>query len=803
MKSQSIIDLSITSTGTTITLKSHAFLVSCFDGSTVETSVDVVHEEPLSAFCCTSSQTNSGSFPRVFLSSRGLVSSWNLKGLCGEYQFVSKVPIYSTLAATSMCICKHALAVASGGSSVVDIIAVAENLGLSHFRKIDHDSPVQSIALVLNEREHFVLISACSPEIMIRDLMTQACVFKLSPASTTLFKNNIDSLLAARYDIINNKGFIGHYQKHGEFQLLTFKMTEQNNDTNENCFIVEKISEFNNVDKAQGLAMNFVNDNERLCILVTVSDVFIIDSLQKCVVKKISIASLFRNVVESSKSTGPNYFSIASINFPYIGMYSKAPPLLIHHKLDAVFSLAGSLQSPEACDQNATFKPLIMSDQASLHRLNSKLSGTIRTQRTSSERKLVKSSGYCRIEELKLGYCPSNLKREAQVKAAKAKIARKNKTERMATTKYPIDAYIIDSHQEQHDDTENPCLLPPLAAISFDSFGKFLAASTVDKGLHILKLPMSKYGAGSKQVMQSHPSVEGRRAPPLSSCRPSWSISPGTRKMIAYDNRVYSLSATMKSMQVTCDLGENTTNACFCFKDRILIHTDNNKLFLKQSPYSSLDTTHSSKSNEKKDDTFHHMLLFEKAQRITSVASVNAMETHVIAVSCSDKSLSVVDIETGSNLWSQNYAAGARQANYITFPQVSDNIPLSSDNFNLLLATSSDEGGLANLWDLRCGELIKTFQGHTNRRDQCLGSFSPCMRYIGVGGEGNCASATLYDIRGKGKSPAIPQSNFGKNKEGMPFRDDSILDIQFHPLYPQLVTSSLSGRLRWYREEKS
>ncbi len=787
MNKQSIAGLSTTSSGTIIVLKSHSFSVSS-QGATIETDVGNIHKDPLNAFCCTRDQTPEGSFPSLLLSSRGLVSSWNSEH-GAPYDFVSKVSTYSSppLATTSMCLCKNALAVSYESCPVVDIIAVADNLGLSFFRKIDNRSPVQSIAIVLNERANFILISACTSRVVIWDLMAQ------KSSSAPSFKSKGASLMTARYDRTKGKGFIGHYQINGEFRLFSILTNEKTGSQHENVFTVNLISEFSRYDQddamCPGLQMDFVNDNERLCILVTKSDVVVIDSLQKCIVKKISVASLFNEAIlnHSVGIEAPIYCSKASIKYPFVSLYSNESGFLIQHELDEVFSLVGSLQPTESKMQDAKFKPLIMTDRVSITRLNSKFSGTMRIQRKSTGNKLIKSSGYCKVVELKLGQCPSKLEKDAKLKAQAKATARAKDIERKKSLRYPLDCLPIDSHQAQHDDYEYPCCLPPLAAVSFDSLGEYLAASTVDKGLHILKLPFSKHGSGSTQVMQSHPSVESRRAPPISSCRPSWSITGGKGKMIAYDNRVYTLSGTMKSMKVAIDFGEEASNAGFCFRDQILLHTERNKLFLNKGGSASA----------------LHSIPFAGTQRITSVASVNARETNIIAVSCSDKSINVVDIETGTNLWSQNFCAGARPANCITFPNVSNNIPLSPDSFNLLLATSPDEGGVATIWDLRCGELVNTYKGHANRRDQCLGSFSPCMRYIGVGGEGNCASATIYDIRSKGSCPALLHNwNIGKNRDGVPFRDGSVLDVQFHPLYPQLVTSSISGRLRWFREDR-
>ena len=804
---RSIVDFSITSTGTTVALKPHAFIVSQNE-TIVETLVDHVHVEPCTAISCcsiSSSIEDSDELPNVFVSSSGMVSSWKPfhDGLRSQYTCISQV--YKCASGLSPSIsdispCNSALAVVSGRA--VEIIVVANNLGLSHFTTFDHELAVKSISIVSKEKKPYILVSACGSGVVLWDILSQTSLYKSSATMMTSPEGN-DALVSARYSITNGGGYIGHYHRN-EFHLLSFKprVQEDTNPLNKNqnsgshLLVVDKVAvvQLTDINGSKCLALDFVNDNERLCILVSVSQVLIIDSLQRCIVKNISVGTLLNVEAETIDQL---CCSMAFIQFPHVGLYSKQLALLVRHQLDAVFALAGSLELAETSNQNTrtTYKPLVMSDEASVEQFNAQFSGTKRNQCKSIGSNIVKSSGYCKIEETK---------REAKRKASKEKMNRKNKEERQTNSFYPIDCSILDSHQNQHDDAENPCLLPPLATVSFDGFGEYLAASSVDKSLHVFRLPMSKHGAASKQILQSYPSAEsGRKSPsPPSSCRPSWSKSRA-RKMIAYDHKVYSLSSSMKSMHVLCDLGEKATNACFCAKDKIIVHTLRCNLSLMRFPLDSLP----SKENQhftgedirSMSGTIHHNFSFEPAQRITSVAAVNGVETNIIAVTCSDKSLHVIDIN-GKELWSQSHAAGERAAHSIAFPRVTDNIPLSPDSFNLLVAASTDEGGLLNLWDLRCGEMVKSFQGHANRKDHCMASFSPCMRYIGVGGEGNCGSATLFDIRGRNNNPI--QTNLGRrDRDGnLPFRDDSILDVQFHPLYPQLVTASLSGRLRWYTE---
>ena len=44
----------------------------------------------------------------------------------------------------------------------------------------------------------------------------------------------------------------------------------------------------------------------------------------------------------------------------------------------------------------------------------------------------------------------------------------------------------------------------------------------------------------------------------------------------------------------------------------------------------------------------------------------------------------------------------------------------SLENYNLFVASSTDNGGLLTLFYLRCGETVKRFRGHKNCRDICI-----------------------------------------------------------------------------------
>ena len=511
-------------------------------------------------------------------------------------------------------------------------------------------------------------------------------------------------------------------------------------------------------------------------------------------------------------------------------------PFLDRHELESVFAMARDFE----CDTNHTndgkarhsqeknegeresptkivYKSLI-AEKENLPSFDEILTDSSlvvppRTRRRKSNRikspsidafsKQVKSSGYgMKGARMIQGVGPlAAAKRERQNEIHKKKLL-KEKRQRKRKTFYPIDCNVIDSHQGQHDDNESQSLLPPVASIAFDSWGEFLATAHKDNSLHILRLPFSRYGAASKQVSASHPYAICHTTGALHVPRPSWSHC---RRYIAFQNKVLFLSESYKSLSNSIDLGVDSTNGCFYYKDLFTIYSQGSQVFMQRHDDNNGKDHMNKKTNkiQRSDDTTldhkqRHEVLFRPGKRswkrITSIAANNEVETHIIGAACSDKSLRIIDAARGEELWSKENVAGERPAHFITFPPASSNISLSPDSFNLLLAASTDNGGMCSLWDLRTGKSERCFSAHVNRTECCLGSFSPCMRYIGIGSEGNSASAILYDIRATAKRVI----KIGRSPDHPRFCDNTITDVQFNPLWPQLVTGSLSGRLRWY-----
>jgi hypothetical protein len=663
---------------------------------------------------------------------------------------------------------------------------------------------------------------------------------KNSTHQTSIF---LGSLVASQ---IHQSKHYGHvvFTCMDELNFLAFqlgKSVEGNDDTNMNVAI-EDITSIFPLNGSIPVGLDFINDDNRICILVTNKEICVIDCLQKCIIKKIDAGTL---VFDRHSINTVHQFSKAIISFPFVGLLSDNNPSIIRYRLDSVFSFVGSMNrdTSPVKKQSSDFKPLLM-DEETVSRWMDQIGGQQKRLRQKDCNLDVKSSGYGVVSpKMKLGRAPCMMKKAQHRKASKAKNAQKNKEERKANIMYPIECSLLDCHQKQHDETESPCLLPPILSMAFDPYGNFLATTHKNNRIHILKLPFSKYKSASCQISDGHPcSVEDEKVD-TASCRPSWSQSAGLngthrQKFIAFHNKIYSLSPNAKSMSTAYELGENVSNTTFFSRDECILFTKGNELSLQRLSISSNKNsgthqrggegkkitlsvkdlhTHENDRNKYNVKTRHPLqssFSFEPAQRITSIASVNGSMANLIGCACSDKSIQTIDIVQNKVLWSskkqgeQNADDGlTRVAHSIAFPQSSPNVPLPSECYNLLAAASTDNGGLVRLFDLRSGDVVQKFRGHVNRRNICMTSFSPCVRYIAVGSEGYCSTATLYDLRGGSTSSmasttitASPiQTNLGTtNQRNTLFRDGTVTDCQFNPIYPQLVTGSLNGQLRWY-----
>lgn len=387
------------------------------------------------------------------------------------------------------------------------------------------------------------------------------------------------------------------------------------------------------------------------------------------------------------------------------------------------------------------------------------------------------------------------IKRQHKQKLRKQERAIERK---LATYSYPVKCGLLTSHQPQHDELsslEPSALLPPIASIAFDTTSSFIATSHHDYSLNIFKVPFAKHGPPSKQIAHEI-IIPSDKHPVRLPMAPTFSLR---HHLIAYHNSIYNIDISQKSKMSNSSvpllkLPGLASNAQFFYKDKFVLFSDNgrlccNHIHLAEAPSVSL------RSNFKL--SHKPALSWSFAGSITAVTSINSSLSEVVAVASNDRNIRILDAESGSVSWCRKDQRGQKSVHSIAFPNpVASNL-LPPETFNLLAGASTSDGGMISLYDLRTAELISSLRGHLNRKERCGISFSPCMRYISSGSEA-AGGAALYDLR----KPDVMLTKIGaRNAKGQPLLDGTITSVAFNPLYPQVATGSLGGRLRFFTEQ--
>ena len=188
------------------------------------------------------------------------------------------------------------------------------------------------------------------------------------------------------------------------------------------------------------------------------------------------------------------------------------------------------------------------------------------------------------------------------------------------------------------------------------------------------------------------------------------------------------------------------------------------------------------------------------AQSVTAFSCLNSVESPIIIAATSDRyfidintryytdcyylsisrCLNVLDALTGRI--SRNISgAHERNISCIALPQASVHVPLPQSAYNVFATSAPDN--VIMMWDVRSPSCVGRYTDHVNRREKIQCSLSPCMRYIATGSEDR--TARIFDIVSGREMCKL---------SGM--HRDVVSSAAFHPIHPQLVTSSYDGTLR-------
>ena len=148
-----------------------------------------------------------------------------------------------------------------------------------------------------------------------------------------------------------------------------------------------------------------------------------------------------------------------------------------------------------------------------------------------------------------------------------------------------------------------------------------------------------------------------------------------------------------------------------------------------------------------------------------------------------------------------------RIIHHIAVPTPSVHAPLPADSYNLFATAATDN--VISLWDLRAPSCAARYSGHVNRcvavfisvsfvhiliqrlcrREDVRCSFSPCLRYLGIGSEDRYGR--IVDVH-SGQELAKLQP--------LPQHKDVVTDVCFNPLFAQVATCSYDGVVKFYAD---
>ena len=333
-----------------------------------------------------------------------------------------------------------------------------------------------------------------------------------------------------------------------------------------------------------------------------------------------------------------------------------------------------------------------------------------------------------------------------------------------------------------------------ISSITFNGLGTHLAVAHFNHSLELLKLPFSKFGAASNQIVNSTCKIISSSLVSNTCSKPSKPRFSTCGNFLAFNHQIFysSISTKCGDLKSVLTLPEVATNTQFLHNDQFVLFSCDGCVSLNHLRF-RIDQDQISNSFAIQEPCKSWNL----PGNVLALASVNETLSGIIGISLSDRSIRVIDVESGDEQWTAKNKTGSNSAHSLIFPNTVASSHLQPARYNIVASASVSDGGLITLFDLRTSTEICHFTSHVNRKGICSISFSPCMRYIATGNEAE-GGAILYDIRKQNSNPLRIST---KSLNGRPLLDGPITEVAFNPLRPQLVTGSVEGRMRFYTED--
>ena len=229
--------------------------------------------------------------------------------------------------------------------------------------------------------------------------------------------------------------------------------------------------------------------------------------------------------------------------------------------------------------------------------------------------------------------------------------------------------------------------------------------------------------------------------------------------------------------------GSEIRQAQFYYLDAMLLLISGKALHLYSYSLQRTPTHDAARAPELRHKyRLQHRWPMPRAHAATCFAAANSFLSPVVLIAGSDRSLAAVDLGTGSTVLDLN-DAHERPIHSLRLAEGSAFGDAPSATRDLFITSALD--GVVKLWDLRTASCVRRFDAHTNHVHPIGASLSPCLRYLCCGSEDK--SAYVYDARSGAVIERLRHP-------------DTVSDAAFSPLHPQLATSALDGRIRFFAD---
>ncbi|KAJ8602344.1 hypothetical protein CTAYLR_004228 [Chrysophaeum taylorii] len=348
---------------------------------------------------------------------------------------------------------------------------------------------------------------------------------------------------------------------------------------------------------------------------------------------------------------------------------------------------------------------------------------------------------------------------------------------------YPVDCGVLEAHQPQHDLGVGA----PATSVACAGDARLLAVATTSGPTLLYRLPVSVHraagptalGRTARHVVFSH---DCRMLLTTSACG-AVDIWPANTEAKSHD---------APKLSVVFPKAAESAAARFFYLDRFVLAAGANATLemhtyttsSEQLPSKNVATTAAKPScasprRRRPAHSFGH----GPAQHITAIGCINSALSSLIVTAASNRSVHILDAAAARTARVID-DAHARPVHTVALPvptTATNQIPQQSYE---LFATAATDGVVAT-WDVRSQKCVARFSAHVNRREPVGVTFSPCMRYIAVGSEDK--TACLYDLRAGTEA--------ARHKR---IHADVVSCVAFNPVYPQFITGSYDGSLRFF-----